>query len=582
MNVKLIAQTQGVGDLAGLSLGEILAYVARVSNPDNQMSHDTAPRLLAYCLKNQHWSVFETAFMTLEITTSRAISAQILRHRSFTFQERCVAGDTMLYFDLPRSERTGQRHLHKMTIADACRKWNQDSFRRQRVAGMRLRCYDSVTDSFKHTNIVDVYQTGEKPAYKVILADGKSITCTEDHKFFVKDAGWKTLKEACGLGLTATGKATLDNRALFACNGVPVHQDKEWLEAAKQRSLASREGLPGIASEAGVSYHTIRKWLRIHKLQFTRAESASITDVWNKGKTGYKLTPWTDQARANVRAAAKKGSDSPLWRGGVDRPWRLQVTDFVGKYRTKFLIECDYTCSKCKKRGGKLELHHKEPVYARPELAFDLSNIEVVCKNCHYEEHGKTLDTQKWRETSTGNKLLKARYVPIETIEYVGVIPTYDLEVADEEHNYIANGIVTHNSMRYATHVSGQADYLGQAGFELYPARRQDDKNRQNSIDDMDEETRRWFHNVQVSNNAAAKMLYDDAIKKGIAKEQARFLLPLSTETVLYMTGNVRSWLTYCKLRTTPGTQKEHRDIAVECKKILLDLCPELNGAYWE
>ena len=63
-----------------------MAYIARVSNPKNQDNQDFS-RLLSYCIKNEHWSVFEQSFMTLQIETNRGIAAQILRHRSFTFQE---------------------------------------------------------------------------------------------------------------------------------------------------------------------------------------------------------------------------------------------------------------------------------------------------------------------------------------------------------------------------------------------------------------------------------------------------------------------------------------------------------------
>ena len=66
---------------------EVIAYCARVSNPSNQSNHETAPRLLQYCVKHGHWSVFETANMCVEIETTRSIAAQILRHRSFSFQE---------------------------------------------------------------------------------------------------------------------------------------------------------------------------------------------------------------------------------------------------------------------------------------------------------------------------------------------------------------------------------------------------------------------------------------------------------------------------------------------------------------
>jgi len=91
VNVRLIAITKPADDLQedhGIWTAEdLIVYAARVSNPANQLNKETAPRLIAYCIKHGHWSIFETASMTVEIETSRAISAQLLRHRSFTFQE---------------------------------------------------------------------------------------------------------------------------------------------------------------------------------------------------------------------------------------------------------------------------------------------------------------------------------------------------------------------------------------------------------------------------------------------------------------------------------------------------------------
>ena len=87
MSVKLIATTTGAGELAGKNPQDVISFVARVSNPHNQENFRTATGLLKYCIKHAHWSIFETASMTLEINTTRGIAAQILRHRSFTFQE---------------------------------------------------------------------------------------------------------------------------------------------------------------------------------------------------------------------------------------------------------------------------------------------------------------------------------------------------------------------------------------------------------------------------------------------------------------------------------------------------------------
>ena len=85
MNVKLVSLTQPHDD--SMNCEDLIAYCARVSNPSNQNNTATAPKLLKYLIKHKHWSPFEMASMTLEIKTSRAIAAQILRHRSFSFQE---------------------------------------------------------------------------------------------------------------------------------------------------------------------------------------------------------------------------------------------------------------------------------------------------------------------------------------------------------------------------------------------------------------------------------------------------------------------------------------------------------------
>src|SRR5579864_2114424 len=86
MNVKLVSITKPL--IEGITTAEeLISHNARVSNPNNQLNVDTAPKLLSYCIRNKHWSIFEQADFTVEIKTSRAIAAQILRHKSASFQE---------------------------------------------------------------------------------------------------------------------------------------------------------------------------------------------------------------------------------------------------------------------------------------------------------------------------------------------------------------------------------------------------------------------------------------------------------------------------------------------------------------
>lgn len=115
--------------------------------------------------------------------------------------------------------------------------------------------------------------------------------------------------------------------------------------------------------------------------------------------------------------------------------------------------------------------------------------------------------------------------------------------------------------------------------YEKYPARRQDSKNRQNSVDDMSEEDKQWFSEAQTFIAEITFAKYETALQKNIAKEQARFLLPLSTSTTLYMNGTIRSWLHYLQLRMEKGTQLEHREIANSIWKIFKQELPIIAEA---
>ena len=121
--------------------------------------------------------------------------------------------------------------------------------------------------------------------------------------------------------------------------------------------------------------------------------------------------------------------------------------------------------------------------------------------------------------------------------------------------------------------------YAKVQAIEKYQPRRQDSKNRQNSLNDLDEKTIAWFDEAQESMAKLAMEKYENALEKGIAKECARVLLPLGTQTKLYMKGSVRSWIHYLEVRTDKSTQKEHRDIAEGVMKIFTVQFPVTSGA---
>jgi thymidylate synthase (FAD) len=139
----------------------------------------------------------------------------------------------------------------------------------------------------------------------------------------------------------------------------------------------------------------------------------------------------------------------------------------------------------------------------------------------------------------------------------------------------LAAQILRHRSFTYQEFSQRYADSSMLADtIPLPELRRQDTKNRQNSIDDIDPFVRQEFQ-VKMRNYFDEGMkLYQEMLEYGIAKECARFVLPLACPTRIYMSGSCRSWIHYINLRSANGTQKEHMDIAEACKKIFVEQFP--------
>jgi len=144
----------------------------------------------------------------------------------------------------------------------------------------------------------------------------------------------------------------------------------------------------------------------------------------------------------------------------------------------------------------------------------------------------------------------------------------------------IARQILRHRSFSFQEFSQRYADPTKDLGFELREARLQDTKNRQNSIETDNYALKTLWEEQQRFIIDSAKSAYDWAIEQGIAKEQARAVLPEgNTQSRMYMNGTLRSWIHYCQLRMDNGTQKEHKEIATECWKIITDKFPNVAAA---
>ena len=144
----------------------------------------------------------------------------------------------------------------------------------------------------------------------------------------------------------------------------------------------------------------------------------------------------------------------------------------------------------------------------------------------------------------------------------------------------LAAQILRHRSFTYQEFSQRYADVSHiREDIPLPELRRQDDKNRQNSIDDVDPAVVKRFNKDMRAHFDASIDLYKSMLHAGIAKECARFVLPLATPTRLYMTGSCRSWIHYINLRSAHGTQKEHIDLVEEVRKIFVEQFPDVSQA---
>jgi len=149
-----------------------------------------------------------------------------------------------------------------------------------------------------------------------------------------------------------------------------------------------------------------------------------------------------------------------------------------------------------------------------------------------------------------------------------------------ETNRGIAAQILRHRSFTFQEFSQRYADTnLLSNDIPIPNLRRQDIKNRQNSIDDIPQEIKNKFETQIKEHFTNASKLYEAMLEHKIAKECARFILPLATPTRIYMTGSCRSWIHYISLRTKTGTQKEHMDIAESCKLIFKEYFPSVSEA---
>lgn len=238
-----------------------IVQAARVSYGIGTKTVNEDRGLIRYLMRHAHTTPFEMVDMKFHLKMPIFVARQMIRHRT-----ACLAGDSMLAFDLPSAQERGRRQRHNVSIADFHRMWHEPRIpMRGPLAAMKLRMCDERTGEIGHTSVVDVWESGVKPVFRVTLENGNAIKMTKDHRCLT-EAGWATLECAVGLSVSESGKVSWRGDAPgFAVNGVRPHQSKEWLESERTSGLS----VDKIAAEAGVSFHTVRKSMSRFEQQFT-------------------------------------------------------------------------------------------------------------------------------------------------------------------------------------------------------------------------------------------------------------------------------------------------------------------------
>ncbi len=590
-----------------------------------------------------HGSVLEHAsFSFLLYGISRSVTHELVRHRAGA--GFCLAGDTMVYsdhFSNGRRERVKKRsvaHLYEMT---------KTPHGRSRLKLVRPRSLDEATGVFDRGRIREVVCSGVKPVYKVDLEDGKSITCSRDHRFLTPD-GWKPLHRIIGgLELSPSGFAVhgaLNTEIMV--NGVVAYRDQNWLkEHYIKRNLSTTEvaGLAGVATTtikkwlrryglrkgsgvrtrwtfanedklyadrdwlqeryvvegldqasiaklAGVSSHTIRSWIRKHGLQKPMGSWTIGKTSWNKGRR-YKAG-WSHTPEMRLRLSEhKKGAKNPQWRSGITRQ-AVTIRRGVNELRPQVLERDGYRCRLCGARSRQLEMHHVIPVWTKPELVVDLDNIATVCRPCHLGIDGREMEyaghfdlvPDEATLAKTPPRAKTPLFVPrarrIKSVTYAGEQMTYDLEMEGPNHNFVANGIVTHNSQISQRYVSGSVlrfverpEYQNDEDLHRTFEERAD-----RAAAEYEEMAGRLLERQEGGNSMLAADYKTDARKK--VQQTARSLLPNETEAPMVFTGNVRALRHIIEMRADAHAESEIRNLAVRLFLCLVTVDPILFGDY--
>ena len=569
-------------------------YNSTVASPENDTNYHEDLKIL----KERYLGLFNTEeeceiikehFKVFLFKVDFPTRSQMVRHR-VNWQELCISGDSMI------TTMQGKRSIKTLY---------ENQFRESSNKLPKVRVYDFKEKRLVWSEIKEVFSTGKKQVFEVTIQVGsgnkRKIKSTENHKFLTP-FGWKELKDIKpGDFIAKNGISVIDNvetlkeitqrmidtkvtkkdfanlyniselalvKKLQKINMVYSDKDfaltnyhlEDWLLENKKLMISQGKNHKEFAQHFDINPNTLNKWFRKYKINYTKEELAlTKKEVWNKGIKGedshsYGKT-FSKERCENISKSLSKslGQVKCGFAFTVRSYWRTQFR------KDEILKDHNNCCAKCKVslENINFELDHIKPVRLYPNLALEKNNIQPLCLKCH--------DIKTKEDTLLDDHTYSFNFV--ESIVQKDIEETYDLEVCHDDHNYVANGLIVHNSRRY---VSGK-----RVPFEFYISEKM--KGLESEHEDYYMDGMSDFETDFTNTHSTEKLIemciehYYQALEKGVKPQEARRIIPQAAYTQIWGAFMPKQLDNYFKLRLDESSQWEIRQTAIAMQELLKD-----------
>lgn len=487
---------------------------------------------LEFMYRNRHMSPFEHVEIVIEVQAPIMVFREWHRHRT-----QCMAGSTKLFFDLPGGiERRGTQKITK-TIKEVYEKFQPTKraerperqenafFPKQRIQAMRLRCVNEETKEVTHTSIVDVWESGMKAVFDVFIDGLGTIRVSAKHPFFTP-TGWKRLEELADFDhpiLKGARAALRPSADVFIVKGeadeglafeVPANESEE-----EWRKVVGWEG-----------WYEVSNMGRVRRI-------AGGQGVRTQG-TCKKLTPGTgDYLFTNL-----------------NRPGEQKTVTVHTLVLEAFSGPCPH----------ELECRH-----------LDGNPMNNWHQNLKW---GTTQENADDRIGHGRTPQLKTLPRKITSITYVGEEMTYDIEVAEPWHNFVAEGFVVHNSFNeFSARYSQMPNLHYVPELERFAPKKTGNKQENSSVVLEGHDAKGFAEKSQANVHDEQDDIYNQyelMLEGGVPKEVARINTPVSRYSKMRAKTDLRNWLSFADLRLRPNAQLEIRLFAQQVANIIKTVAP--------